>query len=145
MCLCKFQADVVKWQTRKVQVLMRAISCRFKSCHPHQLIFAKSKKFAFAYDMTARNMWRSNMSRYSVAKACSLQVPVIRTNSFLLKAKNSHLLMTWLPEICDARTCLAIPSQRLAPYKSLHPHQSKRVKSLFFIFSIFFNLLLPYQ
>ena len=30
-------ADVAKWQTRKVQVLMRAIFCRFKSCHPHQI------------------------------------------------------------------------------------------------------------
>ena len=24
------------WQTRKIQVLMVARLCRFKSCHPHQ-------------------------------------------------------------------------------------------------------------
>jgi hypothetical protein len=29
------------WQTRKIQVLMVARLCRFKSCYPHQLVWSK--------------------------------------------------------------------------------------------------------
>ena len=38
---------MAKWQTRKVQVLMEAIPCRFKSCYPHQIKLSEPKGMDF--------------------------------------------------------------------------------------------------
>ena len=39
------------WQTRMVQVHMKAISCRFKSCYPHQVksYILRNQNVAFSY------------------------------------------------------------------------------------------------
>ena len=73
------------WQTRKIQVLMIARLCRFKSCHPHQ-----SKKqplrllFCFGLFVGAEPVRASGAGgRPSEARKCRIAAPVTTVVGFL--------------------------------------------------------------
>ena len=70
------------WQTRKIQVLITAMLCRFKSCHPHQTrikrTLTKSRGgvlFFFLYPFCDRTWWGEE--KHASAFVC-LRIPIIQ-------------------------------------------------------------------
>ena len=95
------------WQTRKIQVLMVARLCRFKSCCPHQTRIKRTEtiRFVFSY------LWFATGLVTMQCIVCTLRVPLHAVQ--LAQRFPSKL----------ARLCYYA---RFAHYKSCCPHQDKK-------------------
>ena len=82
---------VTQWQTRWVQVLVRAISCRFKSCYPHQVraIRTAGLLFFFLIILSRSILWKSG--RWSFVPVIALSIYV---STILIFSRSAYSLQT---------------------------------------------------
>lgn len=101
------------WQTRKIQVLMVARLCRFKSCCPHQTRIKRTEtiRFVFSY------LWFATGLVTMQGIVCTLRVPLHAVQLALRFASKL------------ARLCYYA---RFAHYKSCCPHQKKQSERVVF-------------
>ena len=101
------------WQTRKIQVLMVARLCRFKSCCPHQSKQKRTEtiRFVFSY------LWFATGLVTMQCIVCTLRVSL---HAVQLTQRLASKL---------ARLCYYV---RFALYKSCCPHQKKQSERVVF-------------
>ena len=92
------------WQTRKIQVLMIARLCRFKSCHPHQ---NKKQPFGLLFVLVCLSAPSLSAKQSRWATERSEEVPhrgACHHGLSALRDTPSWLLFFW--SVCRRRACL---------------------------------------